>query len=237
MKMDKNSKPSAKTNTYLALLITLCILMAIGTVLLFIKLFPGLLDIIRVNNEEAIAEYIRSQSIWKGYLCVVLMNVIQVVSIFLSGNIIYVSSGLIYTWYESFLICYLSFMFTNIAVYGFARTIGKAFEQRLEEGGRFEKIMNKVKSNNPAVIIFLANLLPGIPNGLCPYMAAFLKLDLKHFALTVGLSSWLQILLYCIIGHLIIRGNILASVLVAAIEWILAFICFLLRDKLSAVFK
>ncbi len=233
---DKKKSP-ASTNTYLALLIVLCILLIAGTVILFMKLFPGLIGIFKVNNEKEIANYIRAQGTWKGYLCVCLMNIIQVVSIFLSGNIIYVSSGLIYTWYESFMVCYLSFLFTNCAVYWFARSVGKAFEKRLEEGGRFEKIMKKVKSNNPAVIIFLANLLPGIPNGLCPYMAAFMKLRFKHFFMAIALSSWLQIILYCIIGHLIIRGNILISIGVAAIEWILAFLCFLKRDKLSVLFR
>jgi len=235
--MTDEQKSSVKTNTYIVLLIILCIALATGTVLIFIKLFPGLIDIMKINNEEAIADYIRTQGTWKGYLCIVLMNIIQVVSIFLSGNIIYVSSGLIYTWYESFMLCYLSFLFTNCAVYLFAKTVGKAFEKRLEEGGRFEKIMSKVKSNNPAVIIFLANLLPGIPNGLCPYMAAFLKLDFRRFFMAVALSSWLQIILYCIIGHLIIRGNILVSIAVAAIEWILAFLCFLKRDKLAVIFR
>lgn len=229
----ETSSKTIATRTYLILLVTICVLLAVLTVLIFINLFPGLVEIFKPHNEKAIAEYITSQGRWKGYFCISLMNAIQVVSIFLSGNVIYVASGMIYHWFEAFIVCWSAFLGANFAVYLFARTIGKAFEARLAENGRFEKIMDKVKAANPGVIVFLANLLPGIPNGLCPYLAAFMGLKFKDFALALILSSWLQVLLYCIIGHVLIRGGYVLSGAIALIEYVACVIMYANRDRLG----
>jgi len=204
-----------------------------GIIVLFMHLFPGLPELFRPHNEEAIAEYISEQGHWKGQLCVILMNIVQVASIFLSGNIIYIAAGLIYPWYEAFLLCWIPFLLTNFAVYGIARTIAKPFGSRLAASGRFDKISKRYGAVKPSVVVFLANLLPGIPNGFCPYIAAFMKLSFGEAVAAITFSSWVQVLTYCVVGHLFIRGSYLPSIAIAAAEYALGVILFLNRSRLA----
>ena len=65
----------------------------------------------------------------------------------------------------------------------------------------------------PKYTIFLAGMIPVIPNGLIPLLASKLKISVPDFTLWVGLGSLPNILLCCAIGNRLIHGDWLVSIL------------------------
>jgi len=226
-----------KINRRLRIMFLVCFFMALIVIWIFLnKLFPGLLKILVDGDEKKMTAYIKEQGMWKGFLCVFLMNILQVISIFLPGNVIQVTSGIIYTWWQAFIVCYIGFMVGNIIVFIAANHLAENFTGRLLGKEKYSYLKKRIESGNPMIVAALANLIPGFPNGMVPYLAAYIKLPFKKFVIAVGLSCWVQIVLYCIAGHFFIRGRYLYSVAAVAVEILVTVIVYLRRDRLTGIF-
>ncbi|MBB5182391.1 TVP38/TMEM64 family protein [Catenisphaera adipataccumulans] len=183
----------------------------------FIKLF----DVLKTKDETQIAHYVREQGIWKGVFSVFMLSVIQVISIFIPGIVIQVSAGVIYSWYYAFLICYAGFVAGNALVFGFAKLLGKGRLGIVFENDKAQWLMEKINMANPKFVVGLANLIPGIPNGIIPYVASGSDITFGGFVAAVAASSWIQIVLNCFLGHFLIRGQYFYMVLAIAAQIVL----------------
>ena len=62
-------------------------------------------------------------------------------------------------------------------------------------------------------------MIPGIPNGIVPYLAAKSGLTQKQYFIGVAAGSWMQILASCMAGSFLVRGNIMFSVIAVFVQW------------------
>ena len=99
-----------------------------------------------------------------------------------------------------------------------------------------EKIMDKVKAANPGVIVFLANLLPGIPSGLCPYLAACCHgSQIQRFRSRSDTSLASRCCFHCIIGHVLIRGGYVLPAPLCSSSSVACVIMYANRDRLREI--
>jgi uncharacterized membrane protein YdjX (TVP38/TMEM64 family) len=205
--------------------------------LAFGRMLPGLIPLLQEGNEEAIEQYLASQSGARGIISVLLLSMIQVVSVVLPGMAIQVAAGVIYGWWKAFLLCYTGFVLANVAVFWFDRSMGG-------EGGAIRvkgwaaSFLKRLLDLDPVYMVGIACLIPAIPNGIIPHIAARSKATLKQFTIGVAGCCWIQILTSCLAGSFIIRGEWLFTILcigaqvllIAFIVWRRETVLWLLED-------
>lgn len=183
---------------------------------------PGLIPLMRQGDEAQITAYLAEQSGWKGVLCVFLMAEIQVFSIVLPGMAIQVAAGLIYGWWKAFLICYVGFVTANGIIFYMATRGDRAKRRKKMENismsGKTVWLLEKLNSQNPRFMVTIACMIPAIPNGIIPYIAASTSLRTRDFARSVALGSWIQILCACLAGSFLIRGQYLFTIISLAAQ-------------------
>lgn len=216
------------------MLITLCICASAVIIWLFAHtFFPGLWDMFKPNNELEIADYLHTQGRWKGILCAFVMSFVQLVSIVLPANLIQIASGLIFPWWLAFIACFLGFIAANAAVFLLANKVGRKIQNHFIKSPAAVRLIKKLHTGDPVIIIALAILLPGIPKGIVPYIAASMDIPFKSFMFAISSVSWIRILLNCTAGYLFIHGNYIFSVLFVLAELLISFVVYKTGDKIS----
>ncbi|MBQ1320003.1 MAG: VTT domain-containing protein [Solobacterium sp.] len=202
-----------------------------GTLLLILKVYgPHFADIFRLlshGNQEEISEFLNRSGQWEGLLIVFMLSILQVISIIIPGMAIQVSAGLIYSWWKAFLVTYLGFVSGNMLVFFAARKLGDRVYDLLPDKSRQTWLGTKINSANSGFVIALGYLVPGVPNGIVPYIASTTDLTVSHFGFCIGAASWIQILSNCLAGHFLARGEYFYTVMSFAVQiFIIIFVSF-----------
>ncbi len=205
--------------TFLIFLITAVIVLIIF--LMFRYLFPGLLPLVRAGDEKGIAAYLNKEGAWKGLACSFLLCILQVMSVVIPCVPIHVATGLIYGLWTAWIVCYLGFIAGNVIVFTAARRLGRHISRLIPLPQKSNWLTQKINSAHPAVVIALACMIPAVPNGIIPYIAARSVLSTRGLAIAVAATSWLQVLTNCACGFFIIRGQIGMAVLVFVLQLLL----------------
>ncbi len=214
----------------------LVLIMAVIVYLLYKMFGPEISDIIEIlkaGDEAQLMEYLNHQGKWRGFITLYFICILQVVSVFFPGIVIQVSGALLYGWWRAFIICWLGFLSGNAMVFIAVKLFGKSV--KLLSTGQTQKdswLVQKINDGNPMFVVALAFMVPGVPNGIVPHIAAHTNLSVKQYLAAVGGSCWIQILLNCIAGHFIRNGNYAVSIGVFILQIVLICVVAKNRDKL-----
>lgn len=174
---------------------------------------PGLLPLLKEGDGQKIADYLAQVTGIRGIIAVILLQAIQVASIVIPGMAIQVAAGLIYGWLEGFLMCYFGFVLSNLLVFLFARRMGSDHIKDVSMGRTSLWIMDKLRGTPPQFMVVILNMVPAIPNGVIPFIAAKTNIKARDYVKAVAMGSWLQILISCAAGQFIIQGKWLYTAL------------------------
>jgi uncharacterized membrane protein YdjX (TVP38/TMEM64 family) len=234
MQDGKNEKRNKILGT---VMILICILITIYILwVLLTSVFPGLFDVLKSGDKAQIEAYIKQEGEWKGLISIVLLCILQVISVILPGWAIQMASGAIYPWFEAFIVCFVSFVFANYLVFIVIRKLGSNIESIVKTGKRTDWLTDKLNTANPTLVVLLAGLIPGVPNGIMPYLAARTNISKRNFLLAVASAAWMQILLNCIAGHFLATGEYLFTVLSILVQICILFLVYYYRDKILTMF-
>ena len=193
-------------------IIRLLLLLALALFLVwqaFGRMMPGLWPLLREGDEAKIAAYLQAQGHWKGILACVALTVMQVASIVVPAMPLQVVVGAIYGWWEGFLICFGGFWLANVGLFLFARR--SRSRRRVAETHPMDKksvwLMEKLKSAEPGFVVAVVNLIPGVPKGIVPYIAARSQITARGFSAATAAGSWFPTLCCCVIGGSILQGD------------------------------
>ena len=174
---------------------------------------PGLIPLLKEGDSQKIADYLAQETGIRGVIAVILLQAIQVASIVMPGMAIQVAAGLIYGWLEGFLMCYFGFVAANLCVFLFARRMGSDRIKNVSMSPTSQWLMERLRETKPQFMVAIACMVPAVPNGVIPYLAARTDITAKEYVGAVAMGSWLQILLACMAGQFIINGQWLYTVL------------------------
>ena len=175
-------------------------------------------ELLRKGNEAEIEAYLRASGLWKGMFLIVLITIIQVFSIVMPGMVIHLAAGSIYGWWEGFLVCYASFVFAHYLVFRFGRRLA----DKLSILNRFsaaKSMQKRLDSSEPMFVIAMAYLVPGVPNGIIPYVASHSRMTKDEFMISLTTTVWIQVLLNCIAGYFLVRGQYFFTILSFGIQF------------------
>lgn len=219
-------------NLIVAILIAVILLTAYLIYVFFGDFFAELYSLIRTGDQEQIAAYLNGQSQVGGYFALFFCSILQVVSIFIPGMVIQITGALIYGWWKSFLVCWIGFTAGNALVFVLARIFGKSIQIATKTEEKSTWLMSKINNGNPVLVIAVSCMIPGIPNGIIPYIAARSRITFQQFVRAVFESSSVQILMNCVIGHFLIRGEWAWMFVMIAAEALMIYIVIKYRDQL-----
>lgn len=192
--------------------------------------FSTIIEMMKRGDEEEIGTYLRSQGEWKGLLSIFVMTVLQVISIFIPGIAVQVAAGMCFGWWKAFIMTYTGFIFGHGLVFYAARRLGNRLYEILELDKKDNPLEAKVNHYSPTFVLMLAYLIPGIPNGFIPYFASRLDIRAYSFLEAVAGASWIQVLLNCIAGHFLVRGDILFMILSFALQIVVILLIYFNRN-------
>ena len=187
--------------------------------LAFGRSFRSLLPLIREGDSDAIVTYLSGEDAVMGMVSVAMLSALQVASVVMPGMAIHIAAGVLYNWWKAFLLCYGGFVSGNMAVFWFVRHLGKKKPYEINLGAIGNRIMDSLKAAPPMFMVGVAFMVPGVPNGIVPYLAAKTGMTQKEYFLSTAAGSWMQILASCMAGSFLIRGNIMFSVIAIFIQW------------------
>ena len=214
------------------ILIVLIFLTAVVSWILFRDVLKEMIFLIRNGNEAELSDYLASQSVVTGYIALFLVSIVQVISIVLPGVMFQVAGALIFGWWRSFLICWAGFVTGNTIVFFIARVFGRSLTDAMGFEQKDGWLMEKMNSNDPRFVTALACMVPGVPNGIIPYIAQRADMRLYSFVIAIALSSWPNILLNCLAGHFLIRGEIFYTLLAFGMQLVILVIVAMNRDRI-----
>ena len=191
---------------------------------------PGLIPLLKEGDGQKIADYLSQETGIKGIIAVILLQMIQVASIVMPGMAIQVASGLIYGWLEGFLMCYFGFVLSNFLIFLFARKMGSDRIKDVSMGRMSQWLMERLNGTKPQFMVVIANMVPAIPNGVIPFIAAKTSITAKEYVKAVAMGSWLQILTSCMAGQFIIQGKWMFTGIAIAFQCLVIVIILLKRD-------
>ena len=106
--------------------------------------------------------------------------------------------------------------------------------RRKRSGWNFSFIL---ESKNPALLAFLLFLIPGVPNGILPYVFAKTKITLPRYLLSVVAAMTPNILVSSAVGDLITAGDYLPAIIITIILALIVVLVFIQRRRLTAFLK
>ena len=195
--------------------------------------FREFIEILSRHDEEEFEAYVRAGGILKGMGIIFAAVSIQVISIVIPGMIINVAAGVIYGWWEAFIVCYLSFIAANFAIYYIIhRLTGE--KKPFQNYTISPRLMIRLRNSDPVFTIAVCYLVPGVPNGIVPHIAGHSGLTPKQFLIAVSSTVWIQILINCSIGHFLIRGQYIYMLMSFALQF---FIIYVVNNNKKAVME
>ena len=195
---------------------------------------PDLIPLLKNGDIDEIQSYLRSVGTWKGVLCAALLQMLQVFSLVISGVPIQVAAGVVYGTFIALLICLLSSTLALTLSLLLWRTMGARMKKWFPVEEKDLRLIKRLAESGtpPRYAVFLAGMLPIVPNGLIPLLASRLDITVPGFSLWVGLGSLPNMLLCCAIGNRLIRGDWLLSIVYVAVMMLIVIVLWKWREPI-----
>ncbi len=237
MNLDKpNQQPSRRTTILrITSLVAALLVIALIVIVAINAILPGFLDVLERGDQTEIEQYIRSFGSIRGVLLAFLLQFIQILSIFFPGGPIQIAIGIVFGTLEGFLICHIGYVSANLLVFYSARKLGNRLDQLFAGSNRTKRLRFISEAKHPGYVVALSCLMPFLPNGLVPYIAARTKISTLHFLISVYFGSIPTLLVLCAIGNKILLGDYLKVVLLCVLLGAGVLLLYLYRRKLFAL--
>lgn len=207
-----------------------------------IDLIPLLKNVIgNIKDESAITSDIQEYGA-QGVLLLAALQALQVITIIFPSAPIQILAGLTYGIFFGLLICLAGYMIGNTIVFVLIRRFGDIFlpfntvNKKIRKKSRWDLLFS-IKSENVEFMAFLLFLIPGIPNGILPYIFAKSRITLPRYLLAILLAGTPAILICTLVGERIADGDIYTAAIVFGIFVIIALLVLVLRSRIISFIK
>lgn len=198
----------------------------------FLKAMPELMPLLQNGSVEEIEHYLRSSDRFSGLFFTALLQAVQVFSVVLPGAPIQVAAGIVYGTWRSFFVCHLSSVAANAIVFVTARRFGAKMDKLIPIERKDSRLDFLRKSDTPAYMTVVACLVPILPNGFIPYVAAKTKIKTLHYIIAVYCGSFFPVLVLCAAGNKILKGGYLMSAVLLVALCIIVFLLAKFRGRI-----
>lgn len=170
-------------------------------------------------NMQSFRKYLQGYGIF-GFVIMCLIMALQVVFVFLPGEIVEIVSGYIYGTWGGMLVCAIGTIVGTCIVFMLVRFIkNKMFIQKDET-----KVKFFVNHKNLEFVIFLVFFIPGTPKDALTYIAPYTKISLWKFLLLTSIARIPSVVTSTIGGNALGIEDYTLSIMVFIIAGIISLI-------------
>lgn len=203
------------------------VIMAIISLLLYCPLENFL------NDPTALKQQLDKLGNW-GKLFLVLTMSLQIVLVFLPGEIIEVASGFCYGTFEGMFICLLGAVIGTIIIYSIVNKYGIKLVNKFFDSNQINEITFLKKEKHLEVIIFIIFFIPGTPKDILTYLAPFTKIPMSSFILITTIARIPSVITSTIGGNALSNQDYHFTLLVFIITAVISIIGLLCYKKYLA---
>ncbi|MBP1920718.1 TVP38/TMEM64 family protein [Youngiibacter multivorans] len=221
----------------LSLLAAVLVLAAI--IILTINLLPLLKTISdNISDDEMLAKEIREYG-FKGVVIMSGLQVLQIITIVFPSAAVQILAGLTYGILSGLVISLAGYIVADTLIFILVRRLGATFDFHIAKPKWRVKLDESILKNADSYgwIAFMMYLIPGIPNGILPYIFARSDIPLHRFLLLNVIALSPSILMCSIVGERIAKGDYTTAVAVTLIQVMLAVLGYVYRDKIMGYIK
>ena len=209
------------------------------TVLMVIDLLPLLRQVAANRGDKsAIAQYISSYG-FKGVPILMGLQALQIMVAVVPSAAIQVLTGLCYGVWWGTLINLAGCVLGNVMVFVAVRQLRSIVAPMREKLRRRRdsdvfSLAKLKRLKRPELVAFAFFLIPGIPNGIMPYMFAETDITLPRYIAAVVAGSIPSTFLCTYLGERLSRGSYHMALIIAAIAAVVVAVVLMFKDKLVA---
>lgn len=223
---------------------TILLILLVGLIIvMFIDLIPVLENIsAHIQNEAELTSYIKNYGA-KGIPIIIALQALQVITTVFPSAAIQILAGLSYGIFNGMLLCLAGYILGNSLVFVIVREVDKTFFPVLPKFNRIKPKKLKwdfsflKESKHAAFLAFMLFLIPGIPNGILPYLFARTKISLPRYLLSISLAGIPSILLCSFMGERISKGDTRSALLILCFLLLIALIVVIFRKQIISSLK
>ncbi len=210
--------------------------MGIFIVYVCVAFGPDMIRVLKSGDEAALEAYVTGAG-KGGVLIIVALQVLQTITIVFPGIPIYMASGVIFGKLMGSLICYITYVVSNSAVFLFSRKLGNAANEIIsssKKSGNEESVRGLLqKTKHPCILIGALCMIPVIPNGLVPHLASQANIRFYQFVESVAVGCIPGILLFVAFGDLLMSRYFKYVMALIIAVLILTLLGFLFKGKMT----
>lgn len=140
-----------------------------------------------LKDPEALKKQLESYGLFGGFILVLVMT-LQVVFVFLPGEIIEVLAGFIYGPMEGMLLCLLGAALGSIIIYMFVRKWGIKFIDKLLGKGKLDQVSFLKNNDKLDILLFIIFFIPGTPKDIITYFIPLTDMKLSKFLVITSIA-------------------------------------------------
>ncbi|MFA0815613.1 MAG: TVP38/TMEM64 family protein [Anaerofustis sp.] len=187
--------------------------------LMCIDLIPLMKSVVsHIKNETVISSELRQLGV-KGVIILISLGALQIVSAIFPALPIQILSGVTYGVIYGTVISIAGVMLGNALIFVLVRRMKFVFHFSFHPHNKGKKkskwdfafLKNSEKIRLMAFLLFL---IPGIPNGVLPYLFANTKIKLRHYLLSLAVASVPSVLMNILIGDRLSAGDLTTSLII-----------------------
>jgi len=206
--------------------------------ILVIELFPLVKEVVaNAGDESSMVSYIDSYGA-RGVPILMGLQVLQVIIAVIPAAAIQILTGLCYGAWLGTLINLVGCVLGNILVFAAMRHMKNLLAPLLKRVKRENKEKRFLSSNRfsklkrPEMIVFFCFLIPGIPNGIVPYVFSETNIPLGRYIAAVAAGCIPSTLICNYLGHSVSKGNYTVAAIVAGAVIVIVLVVLLLKKKI-----
>lgn len=233
----KNKKEILLSATLLAIFIA--IIMS-----LFIDLYPLLKQVMTDSgNEQKLVSAIRSYGS-KGVFSIIGLQALQAILVFVPSAMVQILAGLTYGVLWGSIMSLVGFALGNTVIFlgvkQFRKTVELFFPTRLKESKKKHGWLDfaKIKTmKRPEIFVFFSYLVPGVPNGLLPYVFAQSTISLPKFIGSLTLASVPSTIMWTWLGDSVLKKNYTLIAIIVALFVLIFLISLIFKKQIQTQLK
>lgn len=189
------------------------------------------------QNESVMVSYIESYGV-KGVFIIIGLQAFQVFTAVLPAMPIQILAGLCYGVIYGSLISLIGYVLGHMIIFTMARNLVNVLmpyyqTRKFKNRNKYTNVGFVRKSKHPKLLAFLLYVIPGIPNGILPYIFSKSSISPWGFLLSIAFASIPGILISTVLGSRLSQGDFLTSVLLVLFSLIIIGLVVVFKDRIN----
>lgn len=229
------SMKGTKRERFLAILVVAAMISLIAVMV--VDLLPLLKEIVsNAGDETQMVQYIDSYGM-KGVPILMGLQALQIIIAVIPSLVIQVLTGLCYGVWWGTLINLAGCVFGNLLVFISVRQLKNLLApavERMSKRKEMQYIGKLSQIRKPELIAFAFFLIPGIPNGIMPYIFARTNISTGKYILAILAGSIPSTFICTYMGDRLSKGSYTAAVIIAVVVAVIICVVFKYKNKIIA---